>query len=430
MITSLALACSIFPFPSEPPKKGWPLLDDASKRAVRYFIERSHPVTGFTKDRSRNFTELDTEEHTVASIAAIGFALSAYGIAAERGWMPRAEAIKVSRKTLKSLVDLAPKHHGWFYHWINWETGKREWKSEVSTIDSAILWCGMILNAEALRDTEVTNLSNKILDAVDWKYMLTNGGSKPEKQTVTMGWHDESAFIPAEWNELSENAMISLLVLGFDKSAPTTVWTGFTRKEAQAYGQTCITGGPLFLHQMSQVFFDFKNMRDVLGIDYWANSRVVTLLQRHYGKENPKGFKGYSEKLWGLSACDIPSGYGAQGFPGWGDDNGTLAAPAAIASVMFTPKESMESAEEFLRVFPKAYGRYGFSGGINATQNWFSQDVIGIDLGQMMLGIENARDGLPNRLFMRNAAIKRGMERAGFKVTQEGRSETRPIKRP
>lgn len=438
MVFSLALASVIMssPIPTSqssvgntaPVKlKGWPLLDDLSKRTLKFFIERSHPVTGFTKDRSRNFTEKDSEDHVVASIASVGFALSAYGIAAERGWMPRSEAIKVSRKTLHSMMTLAPQHHGWFYHWINWETGKREWKSEVSTIDSAIFWCGMILNAEALRDPEITKMSDKIMSNIDWSYMRTNGGTKPSKQTITMGWHDESTFIPAEWDELSENAMIYLLMLGYDKNTPASTWTSFKRKEAKAYGKTCITGGPLFLHQMSQIFFDFKNKRDSLGIDYWANSRVVTLLQRQYGAENPKKFKGYSDQIWGLSACDIPSGYGAQGFPGWGDDNGTVAPPAAIASMMFTPKESLQAAEAYASQYPQAYGRYGLSGGINPGKDWFSPDVIGIDIGQMMLGIENARDGLPNKLFMRNAAIRRGMDRAGFKVTREGKLEDRNV---
>jgi hypothetical protein len=425
MITSIALASLLGLQVATPPSKGWPLVDDASKRAFRYFVERSHPVTGFTKDRSRNFFPTDSDDHFVASIAAVGFALSAYGIGAERGWMPRKEAIAVSRKTLKSMLEVAPKHRGWYYHWLHWETGKREWNSEVSTIDSAIFWCGMILNERALRDPEITRMTNQILGAIDWKYMLTNGGAKPNKLTVTMGWRDEEGFLQHDWDVYSENAMIYLLMLGGDSTVPADAWKAFQRKRVEAYGKKCLTGGPLFLHQMSQIFFDFKNKRDVLGIDYWENSRVVTQLQREYGKVNPNKFKGYSNKLWGLSACDIPGGYGAQGFPGWGDDNGTLAPPAAIASVMFTRAESIEAAEEFLRVYPNSYGRYGFAGGINASKDWIAPDVIGIDLGQMMLGIENARDGLPNRLFMQHPLIQRGMKRAGFRVTQE--KGTRPV---
>jgi hypothetical protein len=425
MFTIFAIATTLFLPPAQsPPTKGWALLDDASKRAVKYFIDQSDAKTGFTKDRAVNFSNVNDKDHVVASIAAIGFALSAYGISAERGWMPREDAIKRSILTLKSMRDIAPKHHGWFYHWINAETGAREWKSEVSTIDSAILWCGMILNSQALKSPEIARINDQIFSKIDWKYMRTNGDTKPKKLTITMGWHDETGFINGEWNEYSENAMIYLLQLGFDKNSPDNTWTSFQRKQVNAYGKMCLTGGPLFLHQMSQIFFDFKNKRDILGVDYWENSRVVTLLQRQYGKTNPKKFKGYSDKQWGLSACDIPSGYGAQGFPGWGDDNGTLAPPAAIASVMFTRKESSEAAEEFMRLHPSSYGRYGFAGGINAHQNWIAPDAIGIDLGQMMLAIENARDGLPNKLFMQNPQVQIGMKRAGFRVTIE---KIRPI---
>lgn len=407
-------------------KRGWPLLDDASKRAFRYFIERSHPVTGFTKDRSTNFTENDFDGHHVASIAAIGFALSAYGIGAERGWMPRDEAIKLSKKTMKFMLEKAPKHEGWYYHWLNWETGAREWKSEVSTIDSAILWCGAILAEQALKDKELTAMVEKMLGEVNWNFMLTNGGTKPNKKTFTMGWHPETQFIEAEWSSYFESAMIYLLMLGEDPQSPVDSWTAFERKRVYAHGREVITGGPLFMHQMSQIFFDFKNRRDGLGIDYWANSREMTLIQREYSVRNPKGFKGYNQNIWGLSACDIPDGYGAQGYPD-GPDNGTLAAPAAVASMMFTPKESLAAAEAFVQEYPAMYGRYGYAGGINPTKGWIAPDVIGIDLGQMFLGIENARDGLPNRLFMKSKLVQKGMERAGLKVTNEGPAENRPI---
>jgi len=408
----------------------WKLLDDASHRAFNYFVERSHPTTGFTKDRSRNFTEQDTDEHFVASIASTGFALSAYAVGVHRGWMTRAEAIKVTRKTLNSMLTIGPKEHGWYYHWQNWATGAREWKSEVSTIDSAIFFCGMLLNERALNDPQITAMSKKIMSAVDWKFMLNNGGTKPSKQTISMGWSPEGGFINAEWGELSENAGLYLLMLGTDDSVPASTWTAFQRKKATAYGQTCLTGGPLFLHQMSQIFFDFKNKRDSLGYDYWANARVVTLLQRQYSIENPKHFKGYGKDIWGLSACDVKDGYGVQGFPGWGDDNGTLAAPAALASMMFTPRESMAAANAFYKQYRRAYGRFGFSSGINPSLDWHSQDMIGIDQGQMMLGIENARDGFPNKTFMTHPIAQKGMARAGFRVTQEGPAEKRPVELP
>jgi hypothetical protein len=420
---SVAIAVAL----AQPPPKGWPLLNDISKRTFNYFVERSHPVTGFTKDRSRNFQEKDTDDHVVASIAAIGFALSAYAVGEHRGWMSRSEAIKVSRKTLKHMIEVAPKHRGWFYHWLNWETGKKEWDSELSTIDSAIFWCGMITNERALKDPEITRMSNQILKAVDWKFMLTNGGSKPNKKTLTMGWRPNQGFLTAEWNGYFESAMLYLLMLGSDESIPADTWKGFERKHFKGYGQEVLTGGPLFLHQMSHIFFDFKGKRDMMGYDYWVSSRNNTLAQIEYAKQNPKKYKGYGGGIWGLSACDIPDGYGAQGIFGDWADNGTLAPPCAVASMMFTPKESLASAEAYVRLFPETYGKYSFVTGFNPSKGWVSKDMIGIDHGQMQLGIENARDGFPNKAFMSSPLVQRGMKRAGFRVTQEGPVEKRPL---
>lgn len=431
MITSLIAVAALSAPNAE--LKDWKLLDDCSHRAFNYFVERSHPKTGYTKDRSSNFTEQDNPEHVVASIAAIGFALSAYAVGDHRGWISHREAVRLSRNTIQHMLDDAPKSHGWYYHWLNWETGKIEWNSEVSTIDSAIFFCGMMLNAQAMRDPEITRMSNEILKRVDWKYMQTNDGRRPNKKTFTMGYRD-GHFLDAEWGELSENAMIYLLALGADSSQPDTLWEAFERKKVTAYGKTGLSGGPLFMHQMSQIFFDFKGRRDRLGIDYWANSRLMTLLQKQYATENPKHFKGYSKDIWGFSACDIPDGYGAQGFPGGylADefDNGTLAAPATLASMMFTPTESMAAANAFYREYRDAYGRYGFSSGINPTHNWHSSDMIGIDQGQMMLGIENARDGWPNKMFMSHPIAQLGMKRAGFTLTKEGPVEKRPVFAP
>lgn len=428
MFTSLLALSALAPQKAD--LKDWKLLDDCSRRAFNFFVERSDPITGYTKDRSSNFTANDSSEHFVGSIAAIGFALSAYAVGDHRGWMSHSEAVKKARNTVKHMLNDAPKSHGWYYHWLNWKTGKIEWNSEVSTIDSAIMFCGMILAERALKDPELTKMTNKILKDIDWKYMQTNGGERPNKKTITMGYRGDS-FLGAEWGEYSENAMIYLLALGLDSSQPNNLWEVFERKKYTAYGKTVLSGGPLFMHQMSHIFFDFKGKRDRLGIDYWANSRLMTLLQRQYATENPKHFKGYSKDIWGFSACDVPGGYGAQGFPGGylGDnfDNGTLAAPAALCSMMFTPKESMAAANAFYTQYRDAYGRYGFSSGINPSDGWHSSDMIGIDQGQMMLGIENARDGWPNKMFMSSPIVQKGMKRAGFHATNEGPVESRPV---
>jgi hypothetical protein len=273
-------------------------------------------------------------------------------------------------------------------------------------------------------------MTNKILGDIDWKYMLSNGGLKPSKMTFSMGTRG-GKFLDSDWGELSENAMITLLALGVSTSVPDGTWDSIERKKVSEFGKTGIGGGPLFMHQMSHVFFDFRGKRDRLGIDYWANSRLMTQLQIQYCSRNPKGFKGYSKDIWGLSACDLPDGYGAQGFPagylGANFDDGTLAPPCALASAMFTPKESISAVDSFYKDYRSSYGRYGFSSGINPTKAWHSKDMIGIDQGQMMLGIENARDGWPNKVFMSHPVSQRGMKRAGFRETSEGPVEDRSV---
>ena len=184
-----------------------------------------------------------------------------------------------------------------------------------------------------------------------------------------------------------------------------------------------MAAGPL-----TQGFFDFRNYRDKLGYDYFVEARNATLGNRAYCIDNPKKFKGYAPDIWGLSACDIPDGYSAQGAPGWIDDNGTLAPAAAVASVPFTPKESLAAALAFKGKFPQSYGQYGFATGINPTKDWVSPDVIGIDLGQMLLSIENHRDGLPHRWMMGSPTTQHAYRRIGLHKTEEGLVGSRPLR--
>lgn len=436
MLISALIAASAFAAPN---LHGWALMDDASKRAFRFFIERSNPKTGFTKDRSQNFTPEDNPQHTVASIAAVGYALAAYGIGERRGWITRKEALERTERTIHSMLTLAPKHEGWYYHWLDWRTGTRQWNSEVSTIDSAIFFSGLIIDAQALEDPHVTAEAGEILKAVNWRYMLTDGGALPSSLTIVMGWHPEDGFIKARWSGYFEHMMLLVMALGASSEVPTGVWSAVDRPVMHSYGYPFFGGGPLFIHQMSHVLIDFKGKRDRLGNDYWVSSRNITLMQRAYCQANPKHFEGYDVDTWGLSACDTPPtaeqarrdgpdahDYGAQGVPN-GDDNGTLAPPSALASVIFTRKESIQAAESFLRKYPQAYGRYGFSSGINPSKGWIGPDVIGIDQGQMMLAIEDARDGLPQKLFMSYPIIRRGLERIGLHRTDEGPVDTRPL---
>jgi len=429
MIGLLSATLAFLPFQPAADLRGWKFLDDQSKRAFRFFIERTHPVSGLTKDRSHNFNEIDSADHVVASVASTGYALAAYGIGAQRGWIDRKDAIEKSMRTLEFLVRRTTRYRGWFYHWLHWETGQREWKSEISTIDSALLFCGMIVAERSLKDRKLTALTNKILKEVDWRDMLTDGGSKPDSLTISHGWRPEEGYLKNRWHDYSEQSMLYIMAMGADPAFPEQSWDKLERKVVTEYGLSGITGGPLFMHQMSHGYIDFKGKRDRLGFDYWVSSRNLTLIQREYGSRNPKNFAGYSQNIWGLSACDIPTGYGAQGFPSWGGDIGTVAAPAAVASVLFTPQESMAAAEAFLAQYPQAYGRYGFSSGISPKDKWHSDDAIGIDQGQLMVCIESARDGLPQKLFMSHPIVKKGLQRAGLRKTQEGAAETRALQK-
>ena len=390
-------------------------LDELSRRAVRYFVEASHPETGFTRDRARN--DASEEKRRVASIAATGFALSAYAVGAERGWLQRADAIARTRRTLRALEEKPVRERGWFYHFFDWETGERVWRCEVSSIDTAIFLAGLVLAERALDDEEITTRARRIFDAVDWRWMLTDGGKRPDSLTFSHGWKPESGFLESRWGSYCEHIILYVLALGVAEEGEVSakVWEAWKRPEVEYEGLLFLVGGPLFLHQMSHVFIDLRGLRDRLGYDYYVSSRNATLANRRYCIVNPKGHASYSETIWGLSACDGPEGYRAFGALGRSPDNGTVAPAAAVASVIFTPKESLAAARAFAKHTPGGIGRYGFTSGWNPGRDWHSPDVIGIDLGQLFLAIENHRDGLPYRWMREHDAMRRGLERAGLR---------------
>ncbi|MBS1714565.1 MAG: hypothetical protein JST30_09545 [Armatimonadetes bacterium] len=396
------------------PVQGEPLLDELAHKAFDYFWEQSHPSTGFTKDRAANFVSSDS--YTTASVASTGFALSAYALGSERGWTDRASALARTQATLYALRTVWQKSHGWYYHFVDWRTGQRVWSSEVSSIDTAILLMGALTAERYFQDPAVTSHVDAMLAAVDWSWMLTDGGSKPASQTFCMGWKPESGFLPYRWDTYSELMGLYLLALGHWPSMPANCWTAWTRPQVSYDGYHMLVGGPLFMHQMSHVFFSFQNTRDGLGYDYWGEGRQATLANRKYCINNPKHYAGFSDVFWGLSAGDTPDGYMALGAPGNIVDNGTVVPTSAVASVMFTPLESQAAAAHFKSAYPSAYGKYGFANGINPGRNWRSPDVIGIDLGMMMLGIADFQDHFAHRWFMSHPVPRTGMARVGFKA--------------
>lgn len=413
-----------------PAPQGEALLTELSRKSVEYFWNETHQQTGFTRDRAPNYPGAARENENISSIAATGYGLSAYCIGVDRGWLNKTEAKKRTVLTLNNVLTTLQGNKGWYYHFVDWGTGKREWNSELSSIDSGLLFAGVEMARGYWNDPEVSKLCDEIMDRVDWHWFLTDGGQKINSLTFSMGWSPEGEFLESRWDGFYESMFLYVIALGNDETLEPEIWTSFRRSRFKWQNIELLHGASLFIHQMSQAYLPMKGQRDVLGYDYWVEGRNMTLANRLYCKMNPKGFKAYSQDIWGLSACDIPGGYGAPGAPvinGEPFDNGTLAPAAAVASVMYTPSLSIRAAEAYVEELPESYGRYGFTTGINPTESWKSTHVIGIDIGQMMLAIEAHQNGKPYKWMMSNPRIARGMKRAGFHETSEGALETRPL---
>jgi hypothetical protein len=396
------------------PLRGDALLNDLQHRAVQFFWNESHTKTGFTKDRAAN--NAPTDKYDVASCAAIGFALTAYPIGVERKWLARPDALERTRVTLRNLVTKYPNERGWLYHFVNWETGERVWKSEASSIDTSICLAGVLAAERYWKDPQITRDAKAFVDRIDWKWMMTDGGKKPTESIFSMGWHPESGFIESRWSGYSEEKMLYIQGYGADPTLNTAGWDLGKREHHNYKGIEIVTGGPLFIHQMSESFYPFANMRDRRGYNYWVATRNAALANRQYGIDNPQKFKGYGPDFWGLSASDSPDGYRAFGAPGWIEDNGTITPTSVVAAVTHTPKESLSFVEAIRREHPNAWGRYGFPNGYNPSRDWIDPDVIGIDLGMMLTGVENYRTGLVHRLSMSHPIAKRGYQRAGLRT--------------
>jgi hypothetical protein len=393
--------------------KGDPMIADLQKRAFDFFWNESHPKTGLTKDRASNAK--DKDDYNVASIASTGFAFVAYPIGVERKWVDRKKAYDRTLLTLHSINDLVEHKNGWLYHFINWETGKREWKSEASTIDTAILLAGVIAAERYWKDPEVTKLSERFWKRIDWQWAISDGGTRPEESLIVHGWKPEEGFLHGRWSTTySEEKMLYVMGCGLS-DIRTDGWEKIGRNFHTYKGIEFITGGPLFIHQMSEGFFDFSEMRDRLGISLWLASKNAALANRQYCIDNPMKFQGYGPHFWGLSACDTPTGYKALGAPGWVEDDGTITPTSAVATMPYTPENATAFVHHMRKDHPKAWGRYGFPNGYNPSKSWIDPDVIGIDLGMMLLNVENARNGFVHKLTGSQPAIRRGYQRLGIR---------------
>lgn len=391
------------------------LLDEIQERAVLFFVEHSDPVTGFTRDRAPKTGEF---RKGPSSVAATGFALTAWCIADARGWLPPGEALQRVRQTLRFVAEQHAHERGWLYHFVDAATGRRAWQSEASTIDTALFLQGALMAREYLQDAETSRRVEQIYARIDWQWAL-NGGT-----TLSHGWRPENGFIPHRWDSYSELMGMYLLGIG----APTThalpakSWHAWRREPLAKYeGRTFIQCGPLFTHQFSHGWFDFRGHRDAHA-DYWQNSIDATLAQRAWSAAQSERYQHWSSDVWGLTASDGARGYTAWGTPGHEKDqsDGTLVPCAPGGSLPFAPRECLTALHR-MRVMggDEIWGRYGFADAFNPQTGWVASDVIGIDLGIMLIMAENLRSGLVWRSFMGAPEVKRGMNLAGFSTEKK-----------
>jgi hypothetical protein len=384
-------------------------LEELERASFLFFRECTHPLTGLVKDRDN---AAGATAAKVASIAATGFGLSAWCLANERRWVSHAESRDHVLKTLRFIAREFRHEHGFYFHFIDWATGERVWKCELSSIDTAILLCGVLTCRAHFDDKEIRSLASEIFDRADFDWMR-NGGA-----TLTHGWKPESGFLEARWDSYCELMMLYLLALGSNQHAISPeAWHAWRRPKLNYAGEEFIYDphAPLFIHQYSHAWFDFRGKRDAYA-DYFENSVKATRAHREFCASLSNEFPHYSRELWGISASDSARGYVVWGGPPQiGPIDGTLVPCTVAGSLPFLPRECVST----LRLMRERFGdrvwkRYGFVDAFNPATNWVATDVIGIDVGITLMMAENARTGFFNRTFMKNAEMQRAMRLAGF----------------
>jgi hypothetical protein len=403
-----------------PPPAEAAFLDDLEHRAFRYFWEQADPHTGLVLDRARSDgAPSDAHQHNAASIAATGFGLTVLCIAAERHWLTVQAARERISTTLRFFAQNAPQEHGWFYHFLDPRSGKRMWNSEVSSIDSALLLGGILVARQAFADDgEIPSLATLIYDRVDFPWMLNKSPA-----LLDQGWTPESGFFPFRWDTYSEETLLYLLAIGSAAHPiPPTSWDAWSRPSMIYFGYHYIGRGPLFTHQYSQAFVDYRHRRESRNghVDYFANSISATRAHRAFCMSLSGRFPGYSANLWGISASDSKKGYVDWGGPPPDPRiDGTVVPYAAGGSLMFTPDISLPALHAMIEwgdthAAGRTYGRYGLADSFDPQTGWVDPDVVGIDLGIIALSAENLRSGQVWRWFMANPEPRRALSLVGL----------------
>lgn len=393
-------------------------IDDLSQRSFRYFWDQADPNTGLVPDRARmDGSPLPESHRDVASIAATGFGLTGLCIAAERNWVERSQAIERARNTLRFFDSRAFHQRGWFYHWLDAKTGDRRWNSEISSIDTALLLAGVLTVKQCFAgDAEIVRLATKIYSRVDFRWMLNGHPS-----LLSHGWKPETGFLKPRWDTYSEDTILYVLAIASPRHPiPAASWYALWRDRYRYEGHSYFTtiGVPLFMHQYSHAWIDFRNRRENRGdrIDYFQNSVDATLAHRAFCINLAHDFPDYGPNVWGITASDSAKGYLAWGGPPRDPDiDGTIVPSAAGGSLMFTPELATTALHTMHERWGRTiYGKYGFVDAFNPKTNWTDTDVIGINAGIILLSAENMRTGAIWRWFMANREVPRALDRIGL----------------
>lgn len=442
------------------PQQVYPAMDELQQRTFNWFTHVTNRANGLTPDR------WPTE--SFSSVAAVGFALTCWPIGVERGWMSRDEARARTLTTIRFFHD-APQgpqatgvagYKGFFYHFLDMQTGHRFGQTELSTVDTALLIGGMLFAArwfdgDHADEAEIRRLAQAVYDRIEWDWVMV----RPNR--ISMGWHPETGFIEADWHVYNEGMLVLLLAIGSrTHPVPATVWdewcSVYDRSWTDRWGPAHLHFGPLFGHQYSHMFIDFRTIQDAWmrakseeigkGRYRWTyhfNSILAVAAQRKYAVDNPGGWAGYSADVWGLTACDGPGdfkqvidgrereffSYSARG-PGERDD-GTIAPTAMAASMPFSPDAVERSVTEMkVRYGAAIYTEFGFLDSFNPTLTqtdrtlrhgrivpgvgWVAGDYLGIDQGPIVIMIENHRTAVVWERMRGDPNLLRGLKRAGF----------------
>jgi hypothetical protein len=416
-------------------------LDRLQVTTIQYYLRETNPANGLIRDK--------TDSAAPCSIAAVGLALATIPVLIDRGVISREFAPEIALRRLRFFRDSphgsepdATGYKGFYYHFLDMKSGRRVWQCELSTIDSAFLFAGMLtcaayFDGDTEEEAEVRQLADELYRRADWQWAL-NGGA-----ALSHGWKPESGFLPHYWTGYDEGLLLYILGLGSPTfPLPPESYAAYcsTYRWKTIYGRELLYSGPLFTHQLSHLWIDFRDLRDAFmgdhGSDYFQNSREATYVHQEYGIRNPLEFAGYGEFCWGITATDGPGwekrtvngidhqfyDYYARGAP-YGPDDGTIAPWVVVASLPFAPEIVIPTVRAMARLNLGMTKRYGFKPSFNQTYKvpdsstgwWVTPYHFGIDQGPVILMIENYRTGLIWNVMRRSPYVVAGLRRAGFR---------------